>query len=88
MPGFMIPGSRSLAAAILIAAFMHAAPAEPDIVSVTRIWDRGQHNAFTDLIRWHDRWFCVFREGDGHIGGEGGSGSSRRTIRRAGNRSR
>lgn len=45
--------------------------AAPSIVSVARIWDAGAHNAFTDLIRWHDRWYCTFREGDAHIGGDG-----------------
>src|SRR5262245_54562329 len=45
--------------------------AEPEIVSVARIWDRGKHNAFTDLIRWHDKWYCTFREADAHVGGDG-----------------
>ncbi len=35
------------------------------------IWDRAPHNAFTDLIRFHDRWFCVFREGSAHISPDG-----------------
>jgi hypothetical protein len=43
----------------------------PTIVSVARIWDGGAHNAFTDLIRWRDRWYCTFREGDEHVGGDG-----------------
>jgi len=46
------------------------APA-PALVSVARIWDGGAHNAFTDLIRWRNRWFCTFREGDDHVGGDG-----------------
>ena len=41
------------------------------IVDVARIWDGGAHNAFTDLIRWRDRWYCTFREGDDHVGGDG-----------------
>jgi hypothetical protein len=45
--------------------------AEPEIVSVTKIWDQGKHNAFTDLIRWRGKWYCSFREGDGHVGGDG-----------------
>jgi hypothetical protein len=36
------------------------------------IWDRAPHNAFTDLIAFEDRVFCVFREGSGHIPGENG----------------
>jgi hypothetical protein len=27
------------------------------------IWGRAPHNALTDLVRMHERWFCVFREG-------------------------
>jgi hypothetical protein len=49
-----------------------AKPGEkPQIVSVKRIWNEGQHNAFTDLIRFQDRWFCTFREAEGHVGGDG-----------------
>jgi hypothetical protein len=43
----------------------------PTVVGVARIWDGGAHNAFTDLIRWRDRWYCTFREGDDHVGGDG-----------------
>lgn len=45
--------------------------AEPELISVQKIWDRGPHNAFTDLIRWRGRWFCSFREADAHVGGDG-----------------
>ena len=38
---------------------------------VAKIWDAGKHNAFTDLIRFKDRWYCTFREGDAHVGGDG-----------------
>ena len=43
----------------------------PEIVSVKRIWDEAPHNAFTDLIRFHRRWYCTFREADGHVKGDG-----------------
>src|SRR5262245_39332881 len=43
----------------------------PQLVSVTKIWDRAPHSAFTDLICWRGKWYCVFREGDGHVGGDG-----------------
>ncbi len=39
--------------------------------AVRKIWDAGRHNAFTDLIRFRDRWYCTFREGDAHVGGDG-----------------
>jgi hypothetical protein len=41
------------------------------LLSVKKIWDQGEHNAFTDLIRFRNRWFCIFREGKGHADGEG-----------------
>ena len=44
---------------------------EPQIVSVAKIWDRAPHNAFTDLIRFKDKWFCTFRESKAHVGGNG-----------------
>lgn len=37
------------------------------LVEVRKIWDQAPHNAFTDLIRFKDRWFCAFREGKGHV---------------------
>ena len=43
----------------------------PTLVSAKKIWDAVGHNAFTDLIRWRDRWYCTFRESDAHIGGNG-----------------
>lgn len=36
-----------------------------------RIWDEAAHSAFTDLVRFQDAWFCTFREGDGHVRGDG-----------------
>lgn len=39
--------------------------------TATRIWDRAPHNAFTDLIRFGDEWFCVFREGQAHVSPDG-----------------
>ncbi|MFN4260702.1 MAG: exo-alpha-sialidase [Gemmataceae bacterium] len=45
--------------------------AAPKLLSVEKIWDQGKHNAFTDLIRWHGNWYCVFREAEAHVGGDG-----------------
>ena len=39
--------------------------------SVQRIWDQGEYSSFTDLIRFRDRWVCVFREGVAHAGDNG-----------------
>ncbi len=78
----MYPCIRGLAgtflafAAVLVAG--GAIPAEAEVspvelVSVEKIWDEGQHNAFTDIIRFRDRWFVSFREGEGHVYGEDGT---------------
>lgn len=41
------------------------------LVGVQKIWDHAPHNAFTDLIRFQNRWFCVFREGQAHVSPDG-----------------
>ena len=38
----------------------------PQLISVEKIWSHAPHNAFTDLIRFRDRWWCVFREAQAH----------------------
>ncbi|MFO0878170.1 MAG: exo-alpha-sialidase [Gemmataceae bacterium] len=36
-----------------------------------KIWSQAPHNAFTDLVRFQGRWFCVFREGKAHVSPDG-----------------
>jgi hypothetical protein len=43
----------------------------PRLVECRRIWDAAPHNAFTDLIRYKDRWVCVFRDGATHVAPDG-----------------
>ena len=47
------------------------APATATLVSVEKIWDKGNHNAFTDLIRFQNLFYCCFRESSAHVGGDG-----------------
>jgi len=61
----------SVAAVVLGLTPLVARGADPEIVSVEKIWDQGKHNAFTDLVRWHDAWYCTFRESEAHVGGDG-----------------
>lgn len=51
----------------------HAQPTPPksELIEARRIWDGAPHNAFTDLIRLNDHWFCVFREGTAHVSPDG-----------------
>jgi hypothetical protein len=51
--------------------FAADAPLTAELVSVAKIWDAGKHNAFTDLVRHNEAWFCVFREGEGHVSDDG-----------------
>lgn len=61
-------------AALLLAAVL-AVPAarasDLQLVEVRKIWDQAPHNAFTDLVRVGDRWYCVFREGKAHVSPDG-----------------
>ncbi len=41
------------------------------LVEQYKIWDQAPHNAFTNLVRFKDEWFCVFREGEGHVSPDG-----------------
>lgn len=62
-----------IAAAVLVSASFAAdkPPISLKLLSVKKIWDRGRHNAFTDLIRFQGRFYCVFREGAGHVSNDG-----------------
>ena len=48
-----------------------AAQSNVELVEVRKIWDRAPHNAFTDLVRFKGKWFCVFREGKAHVSPDG-----------------
>lgn len=71
----VLPARRPLVLAGALAVFLHLTPplaaAPARILEVRRIWDQGEHNAFTDLVRWRDRWWCTFREAADHVGGDG-----------------
>ncbi len=63
-------------AAIIASGALASGGAEPgaERVSVRKIWDAAPHNAFTDLIRFQGRWYCVFREGPVHASESIGAG--------------
>jgi hypothetical protein len=46
-------------------------PVKAELVEARKIWGRAPHNAFTDLARFRDRWYCVFREGKSHVSPDG-----------------
>ncbi len=47
---------------------------------VKRIWDRGGHNAFTDITYFKNKLYIVFREGDGHIPNKDNTGNGKIRI--------
>ena len=51
---------------LLLALFASLPAASLELVSLHRIWDQAPHSAFGDIIRFRERFFCVFREGLGH----------------------
>ncbi|MGE0127852.1 MAG: exo-alpha-sialidase [Blastocatellales bacterium] len=71
----ILPGLRILLPLVIFcsAGFVttNDPPLSARLISVKKIWDRAPHNAFTDLIRFKNQWYCAFREGDGHARGEG-----------------
>ena len=44
---------------------------QPRLIDVQEIWAEAPHNAFTDLARFRDQWFCAFREGAAHVSPDG-----------------
>jgi len=52
----------------------HRPPAQqPGIAraKARRIWQQGEHNAFTDLCLFQGRYYCVFREASAHVSPDG-----------------
>ena len=47
-------------------------PNLPILAFSQKIWDLAPHNAFTDIILFRGKWFCVFRESDSHGGTNNG----------------
>jgi hypothetical protein len=43
----------------------------PRLANVRMIYDDSSHNAFTDLVRFNDEFYCCFRVGGGHLSPEG-----------------
>ncbi|WP_281213739.1 exo-alpha-sialidase [Shewanella insulae] len=41
------------------------------LISVTKIWDASPHNAFTDLVRFKHKLYCVFRQASAHVSPDG-----------------
>ena len=64
-------GRQLLKLILTLACCLSATAANLELASAVKIWDQGNHNAFTDLIRYKGRFYCTFRESEGHVGGDG-----------------
>src|SRR5438067_1024294 len=67
----MNPLVAALALLVPVPAAAGDAPRLELVGGVKKVWGGGRHNAFTDLARFGGRWYCAFREGDAHVGGDG-----------------
>jgi len=65
---------------IIISFFSFSVFASNPRIHVTKIWDLAPHNAFTDLIRFNNKFYCTFREGTGHVPGETGEDGKIRVL--------
>ena len=62
-----------------ISAFAYQAKAEE--MTTSTIWSQAAYNTFTDLLRYNDRLYCVFREGVSHAPTAEGQDGTIRVIR-------
>jgi hypothetical protein len=42
-----------------------------EVVWFDKVWDRAPHSAFTDLVRYRERWYLAFREAATHVSQDG-----------------
>ncbi|MFN0167674.1 MAG: sialidase family protein [Bryobacteraceae bacterium] len=56
---------------LLLAATAVFADTKATLVEHRKVWDQGQHNAFTDLIQFKGKWYMTFRESQSHVGDDG-----------------
>jgi hypothetical protein len=45
--------------------------------TAVKIWDEAPHCAFTDLIEYKGKYYCIFREGSGHIPANDNTGNGK-----------
>jgi hypothetical protein len=60
---------------LMIFSSLAQAQVKEEPLDIRRIWDRGNHNAFTDITFFKGKLYIVFREGDGHIPNKDNTGN-------------
>lgn len=63
----------------MASAIFSQAQTEDERTEIKKIWDRGGHNAFTDIVyfSYKQKLYVVFREGDGHIPNKDNTGNGK-----------
>ena len=56
---------------LLALATLPAAGQEAEIVATQKIWDKSNHQGYTDLVRFQNLFYCCFREGESATKGTG-----------------
>jgi len=65
------PHASAILLLVWAASAFGGVPITVEVVEVRQIWDEALHNAFTDLVRWKEKFYCAFREGRGHASADG-----------------
>lgn len=63
--------SSALGLLLFSTSLLQAQTPAAELVHVEKIWDKAEHNAFTDLTRFQNLFYLCFREGPGSDKGEG-----------------
>ena len=64
------------ACSLFLSAWLVGAESKPSlqVENIRRVFHNGEHNAFTDLVRWRDKFWLTFRSSsDGHMNFTSGS---------------
>ena len=56
---------------LLALATLPAAGQEVEIIATQKIWDKSNHQGYTDLVRFQNLFYCCFREGESATKGPG-----------------
>lgn len=64
----------------MVFSFLAPAQSMEETTVIKKIWDRGGHNAFTDITYFKNKLYIVFREGEGHIPNKDNTGNGKIRI--------
>lgn len=65
---------------LIIFSVQSVAQPKKEVMEIKKIWDRGAHNAFTDITYFKNKLYVAFREGSGHIPNKDNSGMGKIRI--------